>query len=82
MVDWVDYKSRNEDADPYTFAGTALQMAAGHTIWLVYDVGYPTLAGGCSSLVTSFTVARGQPFEVLHGHGAFEIDNVDEFVAP
>jgi mannosyltransferase len=82
MVDWVDYKSRNEDADPYTFAGTALQMAAGHTIWLVYDVGYPTLAGGCSSLVTSFTVARGQPIEALHGHGAFEIDNVDEFVAP
>jgi hypothetical protein len=45
-------------------------------------VGYPTLAGGCSSLVTSFTVARGQPIEVAHGHGAFEIDNVDEFVAP
>ncbi|HEX3824507.1 MAG TPA: glycosyltransferase family 39 protein [Mycobacteriales bacterium] len=82
MVDWVDYKTRNEDADPYTFAGSALQMAAGHTIWFIYETGYPTLAGGCTDLLTTFTVARGQPVDALNGHGAFETDNVAEFLAP
>jgi mannosyltransferase len=81
MVDWVNYKTRNENANPRVFASTILQRAAGHTIWLVYDVGYPTFAGGCSSLLTSFTVARGQPVDALNGHDAFEVDNVAEFPA-
>jgi mannosyltransferase len=81
MVDWVDYKKRNESADPLAFARTALQRAAGHTIWLVYDIGYPTLGGGCSSLVTSFTVARGAPDLVVKSGGAFEKDNVAAFAA-
>jgi mannosyltransferase len=81
MVDWVNYAKRNESADPLAFARTALQRAAGHTIWLVYAVGYPTLAGGCSSLLTSFTVARGRPVATLLPHGAFEKDSVAEFPA-
>jgi mannosyltransferase len=81
MVDWVDYAKRNEDANPLAFARTALQRANGHTIWLVYDIGYPTLAGGCSSLYTSFTVARGRPVDALHPHSAFEQDTVAEFPA-
>jgi uncharacterized membrane protein len=81
IVDWVDYAKRNENADPLAFARVALQRARGHAIWLIYDVGYPTLAGGCSSLYTSFTVARGAPLDLLHAHGAFEKDNVVEFPA-
>jgi mannosyltransferase len=81
MVDWVDYAKRNENADPIAFARDALRRAAGHTIWLVYDVGYPTLAGGCSSLVTSFTIARGRPVVALSPHSAFEKDTVAEFPA-
>jgi hypothetical protein len=81
MVDWVNYAKRNEDANPIAFAQTALQRASGHTIWLIYAIGYPTLAGGCSSLATSFTVARGRPIQALLPHGAFEKDTVDEFPA-
>jgi mannosyltransferase len=81
MVDWVNYAKRNESADPLAFARTALARAAGHTIWLIYDVGYPTLAGGCTSLLTSFTVARGRPIAALLPHGAFEKDTVAEFPA-
>lgn len=81
MVDWVDYAKRNETANPIAFARTALQRAQGHTIWLIYQEGYPTLAGGCSSLYTSFTVARGQPIDPLRPHVAFEKDSVAEFPA-
>jgi mannosyltransferase len=80
MVDWVDYAKRNENANALAFANTALQRARGHTIWLVYDIGYPTLAGGCSTLDTSFTVARGAPIVALHPHSAFEKDTVAEFL--
>jgi hypothetical protein len=79
MIDWVDYKKRNENADPIAFAYQALRRAHGHTIWYVYDQGYPTLAGGCLSLFESFTAARGTPYDALNGHGAFEKDRVAEF---
>jgi hypothetical protein len=81
MVDWVDYAKRNENADANAFAQQALQRAAGHTIWYVYNIGYPTLAGGCSSLYTSFTIARGRPIEQLLPHGALEEESVEEFPA-
>lgn len=72
MVDWVDYEKRNHAADPNAFAREALRRAAGHTIWLIYETGYPTLAGGCTSLYTSFTAARGSPTNELKPHAAFE----------
>jgi mannosyltransferase len=81
MVDWVNYKQRNEQADPVAFARTALQRANGHAIWLVSAIGYPTLGGGCSSLLTSLTLARGRPIQLLSGHGALEKDTVAEFPA-
>jgi uncharacterized membrane protein len=81
MVDWVDYAKRNETADPLAFARTALQRADGHTIWLIYEIGYQTLAGGCSSLDSSFTAARGVPIDALNPHGAFEKYSVAEFPA-
>jgi mannosyltransferase len=79
MVDWVDYKKRNQHASPYAFANRTLQRAAGHTIWLVYAVGYPTFGGSCSTLYSQFTVARGQPVNSLSPHTSFEIDTVAEF---
>jgi hypothetical protein len=79
MINWVDYKKRNESGDPIAFAYLALQRARGHTIWYVYDQGYPTLAGGCLSLFESFTAARGTPYDALNAHGAFEVDHVAEF---
>ena len=81
MVDWVDYAKRNETADPLAFAKTALQRADGQTIWLVYAIGYQTLAGGCSSLYASFTAARGVPIDALNPHSAFEKYSVAELPA-
>jgi mannosyltransferase len=81
IVNWVDYKHRNEHAHPVQFAREALKRANGHRIWLVYEVGYPTLQGGCSSLLTSFTLARGRPDTVLKPHAAFERDTVAMFQA-
>jgi hypothetical protein len=81
MVNWVDYKARNTNADPLAFARTALQRASGHTLWFVYATGYPTLAGGCSSLLTSFVVARGAPIDALDAQHAVEKDAVVEFPA-
>ncbi|HEU5033524.1 MAG TPA: glycosyltransferase family 39 protein [Mycobacteriales bacterium] len=81
MVDWVDYEKRNKSADPIAFARQALQRASGRPIWLVYRTGYPTLAGACTSLVTSFTVARGRPEDELAPHGAFEKYTVARFPA-
>jgi 4-amino-4-deoxy-L-arabinose transferase-like glycosyltransferase len=79
LVDWVDYAHRNETANPTAFARVALQRAQGHTIWYVYEEGYPTLNGGCASLLSSFTLARGQPIAALSPGGAFEKYNVAEF---
>jgi hypothetical protein len=79
IVNWVDYAKRNEAADPIAFARSAIQRAHGHTIWYVYKDGYPTMSGGCESLLTSFTVARGAPVQALLPHGAFEEYTVAEF---
>jgi hypothetical protein len=79
MVDWVDYAKRNRGADPVAFAREALRRSAGHPIWFVYKSGYPTLAGGCSTVFNSLTAARGVPVEDLTPHGAFEKYAVAQF---
>ena len=81
IVNWVNYKNRNENAHPVAFANEALERSDGHRIWLVYDTGYPTLSGGCASLLTSFTLARGRPTTRLKPHAAFERYGVVEFPA-
>ncbi len=80
MVDWVDYAKRNENANPLAFARTALQRARGHTIWLVYAIGYPTLAGGCSLSTRRSRSPAAAPIVALHPHAAFEKDTVAEFL--
>jgi hypothetical protein len=82
MVNWVDYAKRNHAADPQAFARQALARAGGHTIWLVYAQGYRTLAGACSSLYTSFAVARGRPVIALKTKStSYEQDSVAKFTA-
>jgi 4-amino-4-deoxy-L-arabinose transferase-like glycosyltransferase len=68
MVDWVDYKTRNEAADPQAFAKDILARAAGSAIWLVYADGYPTFGDDCSRLLVAFGAARGQPHIVVRSH--------------
>jgi mannosyltransferase len=82
MVNWVDYAKRNKAADPVAFARQALRLAGHHTLWLVYAQGYRTLAGACTSLYTSFAVARGRPVIALKSSlKSFEQDSVAKFAA-
>jgi hypothetical protein len=80
MVNWVDYAKRNKAADPVAFARQALRRAGHHTLWLVYAQGYRTYAGACTSLYTSFAVARGRPVTVVKSsEKSFERDSVAKF---
>lgn len=81
-VDWVNYASRNDNADPQAFAARALQMARGHSLWLVYAAGYPTTDGDCLSLYTAFTASRGQPTQLVKASGSsFERESLEKFPA-
>lgn len=79
MVDWVDYKKRNEDSSPSQFAREALRRANGATIWYVYMPGYPTFHEDCTELYTDFAIARGQPQQYVKPGAAFEQDTLVRF---
>jgi hypothetical protein len=82
MVDWVNYKKRNESADPGQFTQTALRRAAGKPIWLVWEDGYPTFAGACGEIYTDLTAARGSPITYVKASGgSFESEHLSEFEA-
>ncbi|MEZ5343157.1 MAG: hypothetical protein R2706_17475 [Acidimicrobiales bacterium] len=50
LVDWVDYADRNAAGSPSAVADQLVERAAGHRIWLVWQVGYRTLEGQCEAL--------------------------------
>jgi mannosyltransferase len=82
IVDWVDYKTRIENAHPVLFAKQALQLAQGHTIWLVYASGYRVFHDSCFTVYAAFAAARGQPIQDLKSTGlSFERDTVAHFRA-
>ena len=72
LVDWVDYKARNEAADPVAFARRVLDRAGDGAIWFVYSEGYPTFGDDCSRLLIAFGAARGGPEILVHSHGHSE----------
>jgi uncharacterized membrane protein len=59
-VDWVDYRERNEAADPAAFAAEVLGEAADRPLFLVMNPGYLTFEGKCEALVGALG-ASGQP---------------------
>ncbi|HEX3898120.1 MAG TPA: glycosyltransferase family 39 protein [Mycobacteriales bacterium] len=80
VVDWVDYKQRNENANPDRFSDLVLSRAAGHPIWLVWEDGYPTLLGACQRIYTDLTAARGRPaVYVQSSKSIFESEELDKF---
>jgi hypothetical protein len=56
-VDWVDYATRNERADPQAFAQEALRRSR-QTIWLVTESGYRTFGDQCERLTEILDAAR------------------------
>ncbi len=80
MVDWVDYKKRNENSRAGQFAQAALKRASGRPIWLVSAEGYPTFRRDCTNLYTDFAIARGRPhLYVKQSETSFEVDQLVEF---
>lgn len=50
-VNWVDYKTRNESADPVAVAQRAVSMAGpGHNVFIVYAEGYLTYEQLCPGM--------------------------------
>jgi hypothetical protein len=65
LIDWVDYASRNQDADPIGFADQALARAGTTgTVWLVWNGQYHHLEGQCEAVATELAVRRPVPDSV------------------
>ena len=81
MVDWVDYKTRNEAANPAAFADAVIaRTPKDAAIWLVYANEYPTFGDACTQLLVDLAVRRGIPEpEIEQGSGVVEKDNLVRF---
>jgi uncharacterized membrane protein len=70
FVDWVDYRVRNESADPGAFATELLSHATpAQTIYLVWNGEYRTFEGDCESMAAVFGAARAGSV-LVEGNGA------------
>ncbi len=59
LVDWVDYASVNEAADPEPFAQMLLDRAGPtHTVWVVWAPAYRTFEDKCQGLLANLDLAR------------------------
>lgn len=57
-IDWVDYESRNEAADPAAVAAALLDRAEGATVWVVHNSTYRTYETLCDGLLAQLAGAR------------------------
>jgi hypothetical protein len=64
-VDWVDYRERNEAADPASFAAEVLDEAADRPLFLVMNPGYLTFEGKCEALVGALGADGGPLRQVV-----------------
>jgi mannosyltransferase len=82
-VDWTDYKTRNESADPVAVAGRAIAEAGpSHNVFIVYAEGYLTYEELCPGMRQELRTLRPQG---AHGYfnqkPDFEGMEVDVFPA-
>ena len=74
FVDWVDYKQRNDAADPQAFASDVIARAAAghHEVFFVWNGEYRTLDGQCEA-VAAVLGSNMNGIEILPTEsGAFE----------
>jgi uncharacterized membrane protein len=71
-VDWVDYKDRNQAADPAAFATGVLAEAGDRPLFIVANSGYMTFEGKCEALVGSMSTAEQPMRQVVSA-------NADDF---
>jgi mannosyltransferase len=80
FIDWVDYKKRNTQADPLSFAQAVLRAAGNHDVWYVYSPGYKTYEGKCETLEAALQTARPQAVPlVLPDSKLFEFQGLIRF---
>jgi mannosyltransferase len=59
VVDWVDYATVNDAAEPEPFARMLLDRAGPtHTVWVVWAPGYRTFEDKCQGLLANLDLAR------------------------
>ena len=69
LVDWVDYKERNADADPAKFvADLNATLPAGTTVFLAANNSYKTFEGKCEGVAAALAKDR-DPQLLLTGDG-------------
>jgi hypothetical protein len=69
LVDWVDYKERNDAADPVAFAQRAMDEAGpGRAIFVVWSSEYKTFEGDCEAMLNTIGASRpGQELVAQQG---------------
>jgi hypothetical protein len=71
LVDWVDYATRNEAADPVSYAKNLSRHDADRTVWLVSSGGYRTFGNQCQLLAQELTDERGRPAVLVESDPGF-----------
>lgn len=83
LVDWVDYKERNEASDPEAFARRALDAAGPDgNVFLVWNTEYKTFDGKCEALLNALGAARPAELLVDQRSSMFEHGYLTWFPAP
>ncbi len=73
FVDWVDYKDRNDAADPAAVGAEIQRIAGSHAIFLVANGAYRTFENDCESLMAALAVGRtGEQLDADDGAHFFE----------
>lgn len=57
-VDWIDYRSRYQSADPIRAASRYETLAGESTIWLIWSATYPPTQGACTDLFNELRSTR------------------------
>ncbi len=60
-VDWVDYKERQDAADPTAVARRLSGLADGRRLFVLSATEYRTFEGDCEQLLATLTSLRGEP---------------------
>jgi len=80
VVDWVDYATVNEAAEPEPFAGMLVERSGpGGTVWLVWAPGYRTYEDKCAALIGELDELRPNNTRALKLPKAFEKTGVVRF---
>jgi len=80
-VDWVNYRQVIDHTNVEDFAQEMLaDVAPGHTIWLVWQNGYPGFGGDCGELANWLSLLKGQGTTVLTPTpGTYETENLTKY---